>query len=165
MLNIGFHDTSCERIVILQEDHLMADIYHDFPVMAPAHRVFEAITSSAGLDNWWSLRSSGEPRVGSVYRLDFGPGYAWQAIVHACIADRHIDWEMTGADADWTGTHVGFRLLPKENRTQVQFYHTGWPEINDHFRTSSFCWAMYLRILKRFIENGETVPYQERLDA
>lgn len=36
---------------------------------------------------------------------------------------------------------------------------------NDHFRTSSCCWAQYLRILRRFLEHGERVPYAERLDV
>ena len=44
------------------------------------------------------------------------------------------------------------------------------PDISTLFRfsrhpTSTFCWAMYLRLLKRFVEAGEVVPYAERLDA
>lgn len=143
----------------------MADIYHDFPIFAPPDRVFEAISTPKGLDNWWTVRSSGEPRVGAEYKLDFGPDYMWSAVVRTCVPDRKIDWEMTKTDADWQGTHVGFELLPKADYTQVKFYHKGWPEVNDHYRTSTFCWAMYLRILKRYIEEGEMVRYEDRLNV
>jgi hypothetical protein len=48
---------------------------------------------------------------------------------------------------------------------RATFAHRGWPEANDHYRTSSFCWAMYLRLMKRHLETGEQVPYAIRLDA
>ncbi|MCH8956850.1 SRPBCC domain-containing protein, partial [candidate division KSB1 bacterium] len=38
-------------------------------------------------------------------------------------------------------------------------------EANEHYRVSCYCWAMYLRLLKRYVEHGETVPYEDRLDV
>jgi hypothetical protein len=49
--------------------------------------------------------------------------------------------------------------------TRVAFHHVGWPEANAHHRTSSFCWAMYLRLMRLSIENGTVVPYAERLSV
>ena len=49
--------------------------------------------------------------------------------------------------------------------TKVRFYHRGWPEANSHYRISCHCWALYLRILRRHIEHGESVPYEKRLDV
>ena len=66
---------------------------------------------------------------------------------------------------DWVGTRVGFEMDVDGETTRLRFYHTGWPADNDHFRRSSYCWAMYLRLLKRFVEHDETVPYEKRLDA
>ena len=43
--------------------------------------------------------------------------------------------------------------------------HLGWPEANAHYRTSCHCWALYLRVLRRYLENGESVPYEVRLDV
>ena len=37
----------------------MPDIYHDFPIAADAQRVFDAISTPAGLDEWWTKRSKG----------------------------------------------------------------------------------------------------------
>ena len=59
----------------------MADILQDFPIQAAPARVFAGVTEPAHLDQWWTLRSSGRPAVGSIYELDFGPGYAWRAVV------------------------------------------------------------------------------------
>jgi hypothetical protein len=66
---------------------------------------------------------------------------------------------------DWMGTRVGVSLKPTGSGTEVSFRHSGWAEVTPHFRTSSCCWAMYLRILRRHIEHGEVVPYEERLEV
>jgi len=143
----------------------MPDILHDFPIAAPADRVFAAVATPEGLDEWWTLGCEGAPSVGASWRLDFGPGYVWTADVRVLDLNRAIEWEMLDADADWRGTRVGFELEPAGTRTQVRFRHTGWREANDHFRSTSFCWAMYLRVLKRFVELGEHTAYEVRLDA
>ena len=141
----------------------MPDIVHDFPIKAPPSRVFAAITTPADLDEWWTRRSSGEPKKRAAYELWFGEKFEWRARVTKCVADREFELDMTRASPDWLGTKVGFRLTPSEDGTAVQFYHSGWRQANEHMRTSSFCWAMYLRILKRFLEHGEIVPYERRL--
>ena len=76
-----------------------------------------------------------------------------------------IEWEMIEADDDWTGTRVGVRLTQNGEHTMLDFYHSGWRHANDHFRTTSCCWAAYLRVLRRFLEHGERVPYDVRLDV
>lgn len=143
----------------------MADILQDFPVNAPRHRVFQAVSTPAGLDAWWTERSSGEPRAGAPYELGFGPEYAWRAVVTRCEPDAEFEVEMVVADQDWSGTRVGFHLEDRGPSTWVRFRHTGWPAANEHYRVSCHCWAMYLRILRRHLEHGESVPYERRLDA
>jgi hypothetical protein len=102
---------------------------------------------------------------GSEFQLWFGPAYDWRATVTRCVAPRAFELRITAADADWLGTRVGFHLDDRKDQTQVRFHHAGWPSANEHWRISSYCWAMYLRILRRFLEHGEVVPYEARLKA
>ena len=81
------------------------------------------------------------------------------------MADQAFELLFTHADADWTGTLVGFDLSPSSSGTQVRFSHRGWPEANAHYRASCHCWALYLRVLRRYLEFGETVPCDDRLDV
>ncbi len=143
----------------------MPDILHDLRIKASAQKVFAAVSAPAGLDQWWTLRSAGAPRLGAEYELDFGPGYLWRARVTRCVPEREFELEVTAADAEWIGTRIGFRLGGTPTAAVVRFYHTGWPRDTEHYRTSSYCWAMYLRILRRHLEHGETVPYERRLEA
>jgi hypothetical protein len=57
------------------------------------------------------------------------------------------------------------RRDPKYMALPTGYDHRGWPDANDHYRTSCHCWAMYLRILRRHLEHGESVPYEKRLDV
>lgn len=142
---------------------MSADILHDFPIAAAPTRVFEAITTPAGLDQWWTVRSSGTPQPGTEYQLWFGPEYDWRAVVSIARPNQAFELRLTKAMVDWLGTRVGFLLAPTAAGTQLQFYHAGWNGATEHFRISSFCWAMYLRVLRRYLEYGEQVPYDERL--
>lgn len=143
----------------------MADIVHEFLVKASAERVFEAASTPAGLDAWWTKRSSGRPVLGAEYELWFGPEYDWRAAVSRCVPSTEFELRMTHAHEDWLGTLVGFALKEKNGGTHARFHHLGWPDENEHYRVSCYCWAMYLRLLKRYAEHGEVVAYEERLDA
>jgi uncharacterized protein YndB with AHSA1/START domain len=143
----------------------MPDIFQDFPIKAPPPRVFSGFATPQGLDEWWTQRAAGVPILNSEYQFWFGPQYDWRGVVTRCVPDQELEWKMTRAHADWKGTLVGVRLECRSDFTWVRFYHTGWPEINEHFRISNHCWGMYLRILRRFLESGERVPYEERLQA
>lgn len=142
----------------------MPDIYLSLEIRAPIDLVFDAVSTPEGLSRWWTKETTGIPEPGATYMLNFGPGYDWEAEVLACTFAT-IEWVIRKADAEWVGTRVGLRLVEKEGCTQVSFYHTGWPSLSDHYRVSCYCWAMYLRVLKRFLEHGEVTPYERRLIA
>ena len=143
----------------------MPDIRHDLLVRAPLASVWRALVTPAGLDAWWTLRSAGEPVLGADYELDFGPGYVWRGSVQRCEPERALEWEIRDAHEDWEGTRVGFELEESEGRTQVRFHHAGWKQAGAHYRGSCYCWAMYLRVMKRHVEHGEWVDYGERLEV
>ena len=143
----------------------MADIYHVFPINASAKQVFDAISTATGLDSWWTKTCEGTPVQGAEYKLGFGPGYDWRAVVSHCIPDSEFELTLNKADADWQNSSINFKLTADEGKTSVNFRHVGWPQENEHYKISCFCWAMYLRLLKKYVETGETVPYEIRLDV
>ena len=143
----------------------MPEIFHDFPVFAPVERVFEAVSTPAGVDRWWARSSKGKAHPKAEWELHFGEGFDWKAVVTRCEPPHVFEFELTKAEPEWLGARVGFELEEESDRTRVRFHHTGWPEANEHYRISCYCWAMYLRILKRWAEHGEMVAWEDRLDA
>lgn len=143
----------------------MADIVHNFPIKAPTDKVFEAITTPNGLDSWWTLTCKASAGENAVYKLGFGPGYDWRARCTRWKPDSEFELTLVEADDDWSGTKVSFEFVENDGATEIKFQHQDWPVDNDHYRISCFCWAMYLRLLKRYVEFGEIVPYEQRLDV
>lgn len=144
----------------------MPDITHELTINAPPERVFQAISTPEGLNQWWTKESSGTPVSGAEYKLFFGPEYDWRARATRCIPPSCFELQITQAHPDWQGTRVGFGLRPEgSDSTRLIFSHSGWPEANEHWRVSCYCWAMYLRVMRRYLEHAEQVPYERRLDV
>jgi hypothetical protein len=77
-----------------------------------------------------------------------------------------LELQMTEAPVDWAKSCVDCRLTPEgEGKTRVLFYHNGWPEANEHWRASCYCWAMYLRVLRRNVEHRESAQHEKRLEV
>lgn len=154
------------RVLILTSVRCgVPDILQDFPIKADPKHVFEVVSTPAGLDQWWTKTCVGQPRLGAIYELGFGPEYQWRAAVTQYQPGRLFELTLQHADDDWTGSRVGFALAPSALGTQVRFSHHGWPTANEHYRVSCHCWALYLRHLRRYVELGESVPYETRLDV
>ena len=82
-----------------------------------------------------------------------------------CVPASAFELQVFASHEDWNETRVGFALENKGKTTNLKFHHLGWPTANEHWRISCYCWAMYLRIMRRVLEHGESVPYERRLDV
>lgn len=140
----------------------MYNIFHDLVINSSPEYVFDAISDPEKLNNWWTLKCSGTPEIGEIYNLHFTPEYDWYAKVTQCERGKMFHLKMTKADEDWDPTSFEFVLEKIDNGTWVKFAHRGWESNNDHFRRSSFCWAMLLNGLKNYVEEGIVVPFEER---
>lgn len=141
----------------------MFSIHHDITIKSSAEKIFNAITTSEGLDAWWTKQSSGSPTMGAEYRFYFTKGYDWFAKVLLVTPNKQIMFKMISADEDWMDTLLTFTIIKKENNTcLLRFDHTEWRSINDHFRRTSYCWAIYLRGIKKYLEEGLITPYGKR---
>jgi uncharacterized protein YndB with AHSA1/START domain len=144
------------------ESKLTNTIYHDLQIKAPTQSVFDAVTLPEHLVNWWPFKCSGEPNVGTEYNFFFGPEYDWKGKVVQCETGTSFYIKMTKSDLDWNPTSFGFDLKENDKGTYLSFWHKDWPECNQHFKFSSFCWAMLLNGLKDYLEKGVIIPFEER---
>jgi len=137
-------------------------IYFNFIINSDKFSVYKAVSEPGHLENWWPLKCSGIPRVGEEFNFNFTDKYDWYAEVTSCKQWDHIHYKMTKSDDDWNPTTFGFKLKEKDNGTCLNFFHTDWPELNNHFKHSSFCWAMLLNGLKSYLEKGAIIPFEKR---
>lgn len=141
------------------------DIIHEFEINASLEMVFTTISTPEGLDKWWTKEASGKPGLNETYQLGFGPGYNWAGTVTAYSPNQEFELTISHSESDWNGTKVHFLIREINDKVRVQFAHKGWPESNEHYRISCYCWAMYLRVMRRHLEHNEFVAYENRLDV
>lgn len=142
----------------------MNEINHDVFIYADLPEIFEAISQPDKINQWWTKRCSGEVKLSATYNFYFSNEYNWFGNVHSLEEGKAISWIMTESDEDWNNTVFGFNLVAEEKgKTRVQFSHIGWNTSNEHFKQTSFCWAMYLYLLKKLIENQEVTLFEERI--
>lgn len=140
----------------------MHHIYHNLTIKASPEKVFECFTNPIHLNNWWTLQSSGKPEIDEVYNLNFTAAYNWFAKVTKVEQDKFFFLTMTSSDKDWDATTFGIDLEENENGTLLRFSHQNWEEANNHFKHSSFCWAILLNGFKNYVEKGIIIPFEQR---
>ncbi|MEM7551836.1 MAG: SRPBCC domain-containing protein [Bacteroidota bacterium] len=138
------------------------DIHHDLQINTSPKKVFDAISMPKHLINWWPEKCTGKPGLNSEYNFHFTDEYNWYGKVSKCEPNTAFHIKMTKADEDWNPTSFGFDLIEDNGKALVKFWHRGWPECNDHFRRSSFCWALLLKGLKDYVEKNIIIPFEER---
>jgi len=143
----------------------MYEILHDLHINAKPSQVYSLISTPGGLNKWWTKEAEGKAKEGNKFRFFFSKKYDWSGIVTRCQDKDYIQWKMVECDDDWDDTYVGFELFPKDGGTLVSFHHRNWKIKNDHYRRTNYCWALYLRLMKKYLEDDEFVPYDHRIDA
>jgi uncharacterized protein YndB with AHSA1/START domain len=131
----------------------MADILHRVGIDAPSSKVFEAISTVAGLRGWWTAEASGDAGNGGL--IDFG---FCEMKVTTSKPNELIQWRCTRGPDDWVNTEVSFRLISKEGQTFVLFKHANWKQQVEFMHHCSTKWAVFLLSLKDWIERGEGRP-------
>lgn len=142
----------------------MPQILHDLIIRASLKKVYDGISQPALLDEWWTNDCTGTASLGSLYRLGFTPDCVWSAEVTDCVPNHSFELRIFDTHTDWDETRVRFKLASDGDYTKLQFCHSGWRDENEHFRVSSYCWAIYLKVLKGYLEKGIRVKYDERYD-
>jgi uncharacterized protein YndB with AHSA1/START domain len=137
-------------------------VYHNFLVKSDKKSVFEAFSDPVHLVNWWPQRCSGEAKLGCVYNLFFTEEFHWMAEVVRNDPPTSFQMRMLKSDDDWNPTTFGIDLEERGDAVYVRFFHKDWPRCNDHFKFSSFCWALLLKGMKDYVEKGEVVSFEER---
>lgn len=140
----------------------MSTIYQNLNIKASLEKVYDAISDPKRLVNWWPLKCTGKPEIGALYNLNFTGEYDWYGKVVACEPQKSFHIKMTESDVNWDSTTFGFELAEHKNGVYVAFSHKNWLEENDHFKYSSFCWAILLKGLRDYIEKGNVIPFENR---
>lgn len=138
-------------------------ISQGFFIKATKEKIFEAVSTPDGFNNWWTKRCNGIPELGAEYNFYFSESYDWKAKVTKLIPNEAIEFAMTEASESWEDTSFGFQLQEDTNNNIfVEFYHKNWKAINKEFQITNYCWANLFFQLKEYVETGIALEFSQR---
>lgn len=138
----------------------MPDILHRVGIRSSSPKsTYEALTTTAGLANWWTDDVKGEATRGGTLRFRFGDRGGFEMKVLDTTPPRLIRWQVTDGPTEWIGTTVRFDLRQDGDYTILLFSHEGWKEPVEFMHHCSTKWAVFLLSLKSLVETGRGAPY------
>jgi uncharacterized protein YndB with AHSA1/START domain len=129
-------------------------ISHELTIGASQERVFEAVTTPAGIARWWTddVTVEGDPLEVEVGFDDGEVRIRFRTDETDPPVLAHLT--CTSGPDEWPGTKLAFTLLPEpEGRgTVLRLWHGDWEYEDGILPSVSFQWAMHLDGLRRHLE-------------
>jgi uncharacterized protein YndB with AHSA1/START domain len=140
----------------------MPDILHLLKIAAPPGRVYQALTTSEGIRNWWTRDADLATTVGGEGEFRFssyGEGYTTKVAVAELMPPIRVFWNVTSSfRPEWNGTTIAFDLSPDASGTVIRFAHRGFPQADDACAVCTTGWGYYLVSLQQYLETGQGAP-------
>ena len=130
----------------------MAMIYHQILIKAVRTKIYEAITTQAGIAWWWTTDCVVKPEVGFINEFRIGTLAHYKMKVIHLQSGHSVEWKCLNQHDDWSGTQLSFHLTDKGEQTCLDFKQTGFTSENEAYATSNYQWARHLTLLKEYCE-------------
>jgi len=143
----------------------MVDIRHRVEISAPLARVYEAVSTTEGISDWWTRGGvKGESKEGSTIEFYFGQSKP-AAVMEVTRLDPsgHVGWTCVDGAEEWVGTELSFDLTKMDDETVVLFTHANWRSPSEFMAHCSARWAYFILSLKHLVESGQGTPFPEDL--
>ncbi len=135
----------------------MVYIKHKLTLKATADKVFDALTTQEGLQNWWAKQTVAKPAIGFVNEFTFGSVKNEMEITRL-TPGREVAWKVLASSDEWVNTTLSFQLETKEDKTILRFTHDGWKSATDFYAECNYAWGKFMTSLKAYCETGTGTP-------
>jgi uncharacterized protein YndB with AHSA1/START domain len=140
----------------------MPDILHLLKIAVSSARVYQALTTSEGIRNWWTRDADIGSETGQHGQFRFssyGDLRTTQVVIEDLIPAQRVQWKVTASFMpQWLGTNISFELRPDPAGTMLAFAHSGFSAPGDIFALCNTGWAYYLVSLQQYLEKGQGAP-------
>jgi uncharacterized protein YndB with AHSA1/START domain len=137
----------------------MADLIHEVTINAPTEKVHAAITTQAGLKQWWTDASVAEPRVGTVAEFGFFKRKTVFRMKIEELLPQKIVWSCVGGPDEWVGTRLTWHLSPRNGATRITFRHGNWKSTDGDYGRCNSTWGALMYRLKDYVEGNPRGPH------
>lgn len=129
---------------------------------ADAETVFRAISTTEGVQGWFTAKAEIGEGVGAIHRLTFPEvSVPWELRVDEVDSPTLLRLTVLVGPRQWEGTSMTYEVVERaEGGTVVNFDHDGFAEITD-VRDWTIGWATKMLALKNYAITGEPDPFYD----
>jgi uncharacterized protein YndB with AHSA1/START domain len=135
----------------------VADILFAFEIDAPPESVIEALTTSAGIESFWTSRAKVPADVGETLELGFAIAPLPFDLRLEQSDERTVVWRTLSFPPHWVGTTVRWDVADRDGGSSVAFRHAGFGDDTDAGH-AGFTWGQIMVRLKHCLETGTSDP-------
>jgi uncharacterized protein YndB with AHSA1/START domain len=140
----------------------MPDIMHLVKINASPGRVYQALTTSEGVRNWWTRDADLDGTIGGEGEFRFS-SYGGLQVTKVRVAELvpsvRVGWQTTGSfRPEWVDTTITFDLRADKDATVVLFAHRGFQRADDIYALCTTGWGYYLVSLQQYLQTGQGAP-------
>jgi uncharacterized protein YndB with AHSA1/START domain len=139
----------------------MASILLRVPTEADAGSIYNALTTTEGVNGWWSNHTEGPGGAGSTMKVAFPDApITFDFEVTEQSPNERVVWRCLSGPPEWIGTDISFDIQSDgEGNRSALFEHSGWKTTDDSFPFIAYSWAQILPRLKKLAEQGKAEPF------
>jgi uncharacterized protein YndB with AHSA1/START domain len=119
----------------------MKQIIHAVAIHAAPATVYQALTTAAGLRQWWSTKVEADERQGGVVRLTFAGDFHPQMQQRRLVRDSRLEWVCVTGHENWRDNTFTFAFEERKGETLLMFSQDYARELSDGtYGTCNFNW-------------------------
>jgi len=145
-----------------RDGHTPLELIHHIYIVAPAERIYDAITTAQGIRSWWTADVSMDRHVGGKALFGFeNHTIFFEMRIEQLESPWLVRWKCEGgASEEWIGTTQEFKLEAQEDgQVLLKFRHAAWKPGSDYAYLCNTTWGHLLVLLKEYAERGEKKPF------
>jgi len=149
-----------------------ADYQAQVTFASPPQAVFDALTTTSGLTDWWTA-ATGDGTTGGELRFDFGQ--MGLLVLHVDAAQPAspptsglVQWTCLEYPPlpDWPGTTISFELSPRsDGGCDLSFRHRGLTPRLVCYQDCKSGWDHFLPSLRALVDAGAGNPWASSVDV
>ena len=149
------------NLIFSDQFKFMADIRHLLKIEVEPYRIYQALTTAAGIRQWWTDSADLDEQVGGKGIFRFNYGRTVETVVQIINLQEPVlvTWTILNSfRPEQNGTVITFELRPNGNDTLLHFSQDGFTSADDTYALMNTGWAYYLVSLKQYLETGQGAP-------
>ena len=139
----------------------MADISHLLKIAVEPRQVYEALTTAAGIRQWWTDNADLDEQVGGKGVFRFHYDQTVETVVQIINLQEPIlvTWAILNSfRPEQNGTIITFEIQSAGSYTLLHFSQVGFATADETYALMNTGWAYYLVSLKQYLETGKGAP-------